>query len=120
MPRPKKEKKQEAQKISQEEYEKKIIELSEKGLTSEKIGEALRRQRIHPKEHKKKISIVLKEKNLYINPDIQNIEKKLRKIRSHSEKYKQDKRAMREKERVYAQLRKLKKYFNMSIEKVPH
>ena len=97
-------------KPSQAEYEKKVIELAEKGLTSEKIGEELRGQGIHPKEYKKKISLILKGKGKYINPDLKNVEKKLNRIKKHYEKNKQDKRAMREKDRIFAQLRKLKKY----------
>lgn len=98
------------QKLSQLEYEKKVLELAEKGLTSEKIGECLRKEGIHPKEYTKKISKILKEKNQYIIPDIKNTEAKLKGIKEHYEKNKQDKRAMREKERVFQQLRILKEY----------
>ncbi len=97
-------------KLSQTEFEKKVTELSGKGLTSEKIGEELRQQGIHPKEYDKKISKILKDK--YINPDLKNVEEKLERIKKHYGKNKQDKRAMREKDRIFAQLRKLKKYFN--------
>jgi ribosomal protein S15P/S13E len=107
--------KQEKKKTSQAEFEKKVIELAEKGFTAEKIGQQLRDQGIHPKEYKKKISKILKEKEKYINPDIKNVEEKLERIQRHKEKNKQDKRAMREKDRVFAQLRKLKKYFKVAI-----
>ena len=100
-----------SKKISQLEFEEKIVELAEKGLTSEKIGEELRQQGIHPKEYNKKISKILKDK--YINPDLKNVEEKLKRITEHSDKNKQDKRALREKHRVFAQRRKLKKYFNV-------
>ncbi len=110
-----KEKTENIKKLSQEEFEKKVLELSEKGLTSEKIGEELRQQGIHPKEYIKKISQILKEKNKYTNPDLKNLEEKLKKITVHSEKNKQDKRAMREKERIFAHIRKLKKYLNVPI-----
>lgn len=106
-------KKSEAKKISQTEFEKKVIELSKKGLTSEKIGENLRKQNIHPKEHNKKISEILKEKNIYIYPDLVNVEKKLEMIKIHYEKNKQDKRAKREVVRVSAKIRKLKKYLKI-------
>ncbi|MBA7594213.1 hypothetical protein ES703_01152 [subsurface metagenome] len=86
------------------------MELISKGLTSEKIGEELRKQGIHTKEYNKKISKILGEKNKYINPDMKNIEEKLEKIKKHYEKHKQDKRAMREKDRIFAKLRKIKKY----------
>ncbi|MBU2562593.1 MAG: hypothetical protein KKF68_02960 [Nanoarchaeota archaeon] len=97
-------------KLLQSAYEKKVIELSESGLTSEKIGEKLRKEGIHPKEYNKKISQILKEKNKYLNPDTKNVEGKLERVKKHYQKNKQDKRAMREKDRIFAQLRKLKKY----------
>ncbi len=100
-----------SEKLSQKEYEEKILGLAGKGLTAEKIGEELRREGIHPKEYGEKISHILKDK--YINPDIKNVEAKLERIKKHQEKNKQDKRAMREKDRVFAQLRKLKKYFGI-------
>ena len=98
-------------KISQDEFEKKVIELAEKGFTCEKIGEELRQEGIHPKEYDKKISKILKEKNCYTNADLKNVEIKLERVKKHYEKNKQDKKAMREKDRIFAQLRKLKKYF---------
>lgn len=107
---------------SRAEYEKKVIELANKKLTAEKIGEQLRQQGIHPKEYDIKISKILQDKNLYVNPDLKNVEEKLKRISEHSEKNKQDKRAKRERVRVYAELRKLKKYFNIKstakIEKI--
>ena len=101
-------------KVTQIEFERKVLELAKKGLTSEKIGEELRKQEIHPKEFEKKISKILKEKEKYTNPDLKNVEKKLEKIKTHYSKNKQDKRAMREKDRVFAQLRKLKEYFKVA------
>jgi ribosomal protein S15P/S13E len=105
-----KEEKNKKTKLSEQEFEKKVIELAEKGVTSEKIGETLRKQGIHSKEHNKKISKILKEKNLYVNPDLKNVEEKLKKVTNHYEKNKQDKRAKREKDRIFSQLRKIKKY----------
>ncbi|MBU0894067.1 MAG: hypothetical protein KKF48_04205 [Nanoarchaeota archaeon] len=107
----KKPKTKKAEKISQTEFEKKVIELAKKGLTAEKIGENLKKQEVHPKEYSKKISKILKENNTYINPDLKNVETKLERIKKHSETNKQDKRAKKEKDRIFAQLRKLKKYF---------
>ena len=100
-----------AKKLSQAEYEKKVIELGKTGLTSEKIGEELRQQKIYSKDYDKKISQILGE--AYINPDLKNVESKLERIKKHYASNKQDKRAMREKDRVFAQLRKLKKYFKV-------
>jgi ribosomal protein S15P/S13E len=115
MPKKAETKEQKKKKPTQAEFEKKVIELASKGLTSEKIGENLRQQGIHPKEYSKKISKILKEKDKYINPDLKNVQEKLERIQKHKEKNKQDKRAMREKDRVFAQLRKLKKYFKVAI-----
>ncbi len=100
----------EKKKISGEEFEKRVIELAKKGFTSEKIGLELSKEGIHPKEHIK-ISKILKNKNLYVNPDLKNIEKKLNRLREHYEKNKQDKKAMRERERIAAGLRKIRNYF---------
>jgi ribosomal protein S15P/S13E len=104
-------------KISEKEFEKRVLELAKEGLTSEKIGEALRKEKIHPKEFKKKISKILKENDLYENPDVKNISKKLEAIKVHYEKNKQDKRAKREKDRIFSQLRKIKKHFGLLEEK---
>ncbi|MFH1585404.1 MAG: hypothetical protein ABIB79_01410 [archaeon] len=114
MPKTKTEKtaKKSPSKIPLTEFETKVIELAKKGLTSEKIGEELRHQRIHPQDYNKKISKVLKEKDLYVNPDLKNVGDKLERVKKHYEKNKQDKRAKREKDRIFAQNRKLKLYFN--------
>ncbi len=100
-------------KISQEEYEKKLVELAKTGLTAEKIGETLRRQEIHPKEFKGTISQILKKENLYVNPDLKNVQEKLERIKKHNETNHQDKRSKREKDRVFAQTRKLKIYHKL-------
>lgn len=100
-------------KASQEDYEQRIIELAKEGLTSEKIGEKLRREGIHSKEYKKKVSEILMEKNIYVNPDLKNIEAKMNAVKVHYEKNKQDKRAMRESQRLSFHLRKLKQYFGV-------
>jgi len=106
--------KKEKGKITESQFEKKVIELAEKGPTSEKIGEALRKEGIHPKEFKKKISEILKEKGLYVSPDLKNVEAKLERIKAHYAKNKQDKRAKREKDRVFSQLRRIKKYLGIA------
>ena len=103
-------KKLEQKKITEKDFEKNVIELAKKGLTCEKIGEELKKQKIHSKEYSKKISKILKENNLYINPDIKNINEKLERIKIHLDKNKQDKRAKKEKDRIFAQLRKRKIY----------
>ena len=40
--------KAEKEKISMKEFEAKVVELAEKGMTAEKIGESLRHEGIHP------------------------------------------------------------------------
>jgi ribosomal protein S15P/S13E len=102
------EEKKKAKRKTEEEFEKKVIELAESGLTAEKIGEALRKEGIHSKEYGKKISKILGHR--YIQPDEKNIQKRLENLQKHSAKNKADKRAIRDKERVSAKLRRLKKY----------
>jgi len=100
-------------KPTQKEYEKMVLDLAEDGFTSEKIGQKLRDKNIHPSEYNGKISKILGER--YINPDLKNVESKLKRIKDHYEKNKQDKRAKREKDRIFSQLRKLKLYFGIKI-----
>jgi len=103
--------KEKRKKLTQEEYEKEVLKLAEKGLTSEKIGEHLKKQEIHPKEYNKKISKILGEK--YQDPELKNTEKKLERIKKHYESNKQDKRAKREKDRIFSKLRKIKLYLGL-------
>lgn len=105
---PKEKEVQKTRKLSEKEFEKKVMELSEKGMTAEKIGEELKKEEVHSKEYGKKISQILGKK--YINPDVKNVEEKLAKIGKHYEKNIQDKRAMRDRDRIFAQLRNLRKY----------
>ena len=109
MPKKLEKKQEEApKKLTLEEYEKKVLSLASKELTSEKIGEELKREGIHSKEYEKKISKIPKDK--YVNPDLKNVEKKLVKIEEHLKKNHQDKKAKRERSRVFSQVRKIKKY----------
>lgn len=112
-----KEKVEKPKKITQQAYEKKVVELAKEGLTAEKIGEKLRREGIHPKDSTKKISKILKEQDLYTDPELKNVETKLERIKTHYEKNKQDKRAKREKDRIFSQVRKIKKYLGIEIKK---
>ncbi len=106
--KPKKEKKP-----TQKEFEKRVLDLANKGITSEKIGEQLRQEGIHSKEYNKKISKILKENKNYTNPDLKNMETKLNNIKKHFENNKQDKKALKEKERIYGKFRKLQQYFGL-------
>ena len=89
------------------------MELSKKGLTSEKIGEALRKMGIHPGKYGK-ISRILKEKGVYHISEVKNIEQKLANLTNHKEKNIQDKRSMRERERIFSLLRKQKRYHKLA------
>ncbi|MCF7910161.1 hypothetical protein K9L16_00620 [Candidatus Pacearchaeota archaeon] len=104
-----------SKKLTEKDFEKKVLELASQGLTSEKIGLELQKKGIHPKEFSKKISKILKENNNYQSPDLKNIETKFNKVKTHYEKNKQDKRAKREKDRIFAQLRKIKKYLKIPV-----
>ncbi|MEK6824010.1 MAG: hypothetical protein AABY06_03150 [Nanoarchaeota archaeon] len=101
---------EDSKKITQKEFETMVVDLAKTGLTSEKIGEKLKKQKIHSQEYDKKISKILKENNLFVSPDLKNVEEKFKKIKEHSEKNKQDKRALNEKTRIFSQIRKIKKY----------
>jgi ribosomal protein S15P/S13E len=105
--------KESAKKLTQKEFEEKVIALAEKGLTAEKIGESLRKEGIHPREYEKKLSRILKEKGDYVHPDIKSLEEKLQRILTHVEKNRQNKRAIRDRVRVAAKLRRLKKYLKV-------
>ncbi len=101
---------EDSKKITQKEFENMVVDLAKTGLTSEKIGEKLKKQNIHSQEYDKKISKILKENNLFFSPDLKNVEEKFKKVKEHSEKNKQDKRALNEKSRLFSQIRKIKKY----------
>lgn len=103
--------KKEITKLTQEEYEKKVLTLAKEGLTSEKIGQKLKDEGIHPSEYNGKISKILGKE--YINPDLKNTEEKFGKVKSHFEKNPQDKKAKREKDRLFSKLRKVKRYFKI-------
>ena len=53
------------EKISEKEFEEKVIGLATTGMTSEKIGESLRHQGIHPMGYEK-ISRILKKKGFML------------------------------------------------------
>lgn len=98
-------------KISQKEYEKKILDLSKKGLTAEKIGSELKKEGIHPQEFEGKISKILGKD--YVDPELKNIEKKLEGLEKHMKKNIQDKKALREKSRVFSQRKSRREYLQL-------
>ena len=80
-------------------------------MTSEKIGEALRKEGIHSQEYDKKISEILKKHELYSSPDLKNIQAKLDSLDKHFQNNKQDKKAKKDREKIYGNYRKLKGIF---------
>lgn len=101
-------------KLIEEEYEKKVLELAKDSLTSEKIGEALRKEGIHPSEYNIKISKILRKHGLYSSPDLKNIKAKLESLDKHFQKNKQDKKAKKDREKIYGNFRKLNGYFGLN------
>ena len=105
-------KEEKKEKVSPAEFEKRVKELGKSGLTAEKIGQKLKEEGIHSKDYSKDISKILGED--YVNPDLKNVSDKLDRIKVHLEKNKQDKRAKREKDRIFSKLRRIKKYLGVN------
>ena len=84
-------------KYTEDEVKAIIIKLANKGLTSEKIGLALRDQYGIPKAKLFNIKIkkVLEEKEKFSEPTLLNLNAKLEKLIAHEKKNKQDKKAGR-------------------------
>ena len=89
-----------------------ILKLAETGLTSEKIGLALRDQYGIPKTsiYNFKISQILKENDKFQEPTSLNLDAKLKKIIGHYKKNKQDKKAERSLIITKAKVKKTKEY----------
>ena len=97
--------------MSEEEVKKIIIEMAKKGMTAEKIGLSLRDEHgFQNKKTKVKISQVLREANLYVSPDIANLQKKSLILIDHIKKNKQDKKAKRDLVRIDANLKRQKAF----------
>lgn len=97
--------------ISKEELEKRVIELGEQDITAEKIGLALAKE-FNVKARKalgKRISQILKEKNLYTSPDIKNLKLQVEKLKKHLSKNSKDFSSSRTLLIQEARLRKLEK-----------
>ncbi len=104
------ERKTSAKKISENEIENLVVDLAKKGLTAEKIGLVLRDQHGWQKDKTKvKISKILEKNDLYVQPDISNLEQKISSLRDHMETHKQDKKAKRELVKLEARIKKLRK-----------
>ncbi len=99
-------------KYTEDEVKEIILKLADKGLTSEKIGLALRDQYGIPKTkiYNIKIGQVLKEKNKFVEPSLLNLQKRTERVEAHSNKHRQDKKAGRTLILVKAKLKKVKDY----------
>ena len=99
-------------KMDEKEFEKLVVELAKKGMTSEKIGLVLKKDHGIPKTKKvygKRISQILKENKVYVDPDTKNLKVKVDRIKKHLAKNKNDKNTKRAYSIKEAKLRKLLK-----------
>jgi len=101
-------------KYTESEVREIILKIAEKnpGMTTEKIGLILRDTYGIPKTKifGFKISDILKEKNLYQNPDLKNISEKVGKLEKHLSKNKGDKKTGRALIRTKARHKLIKEY----------
>jgi len=97
-------------KKTNKEIEKKVVELAKKGLTAEKIGLELKKEEIYPKEQGLKINQILKDNNLWEDPDLKNISTKVENLKEHINQNSQDKTAKHKILKKAAKLSNLKKY----------
>jgi ribosomal protein S15P/S13E len=101
-------------KYTEKEIKDIVLNLAKKDpeLTSEKIGLILRDTYGIPKVklYGLKIGKILKEANLYKNPNLKNITKKVEKLETHLKNNKQDKRTGRSLIITKAKLKKTKEY----------
>ena len=110
----KKPEKKTSERAKEENIEKIVVDLGNKGLTPAKIGQELKEkygiQKI--KLLGKKITKILEENNIIYEDDIKLVDKRIKKIEGHYNKNKQDKRAGRELVRFISLKKKLEKYKN--------
>jgi len=104
-------------KYTKEEVEAIILKLSNKGMTSEKIGLALRDQYGIPKVkiYGIKIKKVIESKSKYEEPTVINLKNRVERITSHYQKNKGDKKAERSMIIVKAQLKKREEYHSKKL-----
>jgi len=95
-----------------EDVEKIVADLGKKGETPSKIGIILKEKYGIQKTSVlgKKITKILREKNHKYDTDLDNINKRLKKLEAHFEKNRQDQRAKREIVRFIGLRKKLEKY----------
>ena len=106
-------------KYTEEEVREIILNLIKKQpeLTTEKIGLILKDTYGIPKTkiYGIKIGQVLKQENLYKNPDLLNLEKKESSIQEHIKRNNQDKRSKRALGITKAKLKKTREYLKIKI-----
>ena len=100
--------------MKEEDLKKIIAELSKTGKQPAEIGLILRDQYGIPttKLYGKKLSKYLKELNLPTNTELQNIEKKLTKLKEHLKTNITDRKAKHKFQKAQSKTSKAKKYFN--------
>jgi|SRR3989344_481458 len=103
-------------KYTEEEIKAIILKLANKGMTSEKIGLALRDQYGIPKVklYNLKISKILKEKEIFEEPTNKNLKIKFDRIIEHHKKNRHDRVAERSLVITNAKLKKREDYINKS------
>lgn len=99
-------------KMSEKEMKKIIVELSEKN-TPAQIGLILRDQYGIPttKVYGKKISQYLKEEGIESNPELENAEKKLERLKEHLKENITDRKAKHKIQKAQSKVNKAKKYY---------
>ena len=99
-------------KLKPKEIEEKIVELASQGMHPEKIGLVLRDKYGIPKVKMfgKKISQILKENGININPEYENVLKKSDNLKKHLEKNKHDYTAKKSLIKSTGKLNKLKRH----------
>jgi ribosomal protein S15P/S13E len=103
----------ETKKIDKESVEKKIIELANQGIGSEKIGLTIKKEfGISGKASGIKISKILKENKIYEFSDLKNLKKRSEELKKHVEKNRQDKNAQKALIFIEAKIRGLEKYYS--------
>jgi len=91
-------------KLTEKEIEKIVLDMAKKGMTSEKIGLELKSKH----NTNTKIGKILKKNKVFLDPDINNLEKKVEKLKKHIEENKHDYRTKRAFSIKNAKLKKLK------------
>jgi ribosomal protein S15P/S13E len=77
-------------KLTESEYEKKILELASKGMTSERIGLELKKEKVYSKDFKRRIGEVLQENNIRNEPDLDHLKAAVQTLEKHAKVHKQD------------------------------